>query len=79
MQMIIGSDMLQIKSQSNGFLVDNKNESNSLNIIYDKLIEDETITPNGLLVINQNTENIDLENRVEIGVAFINAIINKQE
>lgn len=77
--MIIGSDMLQIKSQSNGFLVDNKNESNSLNIIYDKLIEDETITPNGLLVINQNTENIDLENRVEIGVAFINAIINKQE
>jgi hypothetical protein len=79
MQMIIGSDMLQIKSQSNGFLVDNKNESNSLNITYDKLIEDETITPNGLLVINQNTENIDLENRVEIGVAFINAIINKQE
>lgn len=76
MQMILGNDLLQIKSQPNGFLFESKNDSNSQNLMYNKLLEDKAITPAGLLEINQNNENIDMEDRVGKGVALITGIIN---
>jgi hypothetical protein len=76
MQMILGNDLLQIKSQPNGFLFESKNDLNSQNLTYNKLIDDKAITPEGLLKINQNNETIDMEDRVSKGVAFILKIIN---
>ncbi len=76
MQMILGNDLLQIRSHQNGFLVESKNDSSVPNIIFSKLINDKVLTIGGLLEINQNTECIDLEDRIERGIAFINGILN---
>jgi hypothetical protein len=76
MQMILGNDLLQIKSEPNGFLIENKNDPNYQNLTYNQLINDKLITPEGLLVINQSIGNIDMEDRVSKGVAFIAEMIN---
>lgn len=76
MQFIVGNELLQIKSHQKGFLVESKNDSVSASLIYQKLIDSKVITEEGLLVINQNTEFIDLEDRVMICVTFVSNILN---
>jgi hypothetical protein len=75
MQFIVGNDLLQIKSQSKGFLIESKNNPESPSLIM-KLIDEKIITGEGLLEIKQNTEFIDIEDRVLVGVSFINNILN---
>jgi len=75
MQMILGNELLKIKSHPKGFFVESKNDSNSPNLIYNKLIDDKAITSEGLLEIIQNADNIDMEDRVVRGFTFIKNII----
>jgi hypothetical protein len=77
MQMIIGNDFLQMKSHPKGFLVENKNDSTSLNIIYNNLIVDKTLSNEGLLEIHQNADNIDFEDRIDLGISFIINILKQ--
>lgn len=77
MQMIIGNDLLQMKSHPNGFLVESKNDSTSLNRIYNKLIDDKILSFEGLLKINQNADNIDMEDRIDKGISFIINILKQ--
>lgn len=79
MQIIIGNDLLQIKSHQNGYLIENKNDASTSNNIYTKLINDKVLTNEGFLEINQNDENIDIEDRITRGVAFINEILKQEE
>lgn len=79
MQIILGNDLLQIKSHPKGFLCENKNDPNIQNATYDMLIHNNAITSEGLLEINQNDQNIDMEDRISKGVEFIFAILNNKE
>jgi hypothetical protein len=78
MQMIIGNDLLQVKSHSKGFLFESKNDSSSVNVIYNKLINERLLSTEGLLEIKQNTDNLDFEDRIAKCVSFINGILIKK-
>jgi hypothetical protein len=78
MQMIIGNDLLQIKSHPKGFIIESKNDSTTQNLIFSKLINDKVLSIEGFLGISQNNENIDLEDRIDRGIAFIKELIEQQ-
>jgi hypothetical protein len=76
MQITVGNDLLQIKSHIKGFLIENKNDTSNPNLTYNKLVTNKEISPEGLFVVNQNTENIDLEDRLSKAIVFIKGILN---
>lgn len=78
MQFFIGTDFLQIRSDIKGYFIENKNDPESPSLIYQKLIDNKVITEEGLLEIEQNTELIDMEDRVQIGVTFVSNILNER-
>lgn len=75
MQMTIGNDLLQIKSQFQGFIIENKNDATNPNVTYDKLVNNKEISKEGLLSINQNTDFIDLEDRILKAIVFLQGIL----
>jgi hypothetical protein len=79
MQITLGDDLLQIKSNEKGFIVENKNDASANNTIFDKLAIDKIITNEGLFEISQNSKNIDMEDRIEKGIILIKSIMNNSD
>jgi len=75
MQMTFGNNLFQIKSHPKGFVVENKNDAALQNEVFSKLMNDKMISPEGLLLVIQDAENLDLEDRVVRGVSLIKDII----
>ena len=71
----VGNELLQMESDRKGFIIKRKSDSSNANSIFDKLIGDKIITSEGLLEIMQNTDSIDMEDRVVKGIKFIEQIL----
>lgn len=75
-QVTIGNDLLQLCNHEKGFLFENKNDPSTNNLTLQHLITQGELSTDGLLEILQNSEKIDLEDRIEKGVAFLQKIVN---
>jgi hypothetical protein len=76
LQLTLGNDLLQMKSLPQGFIIENKNDDATPNLTYSKLVAKKEISVDGLFAINQNTENIDLEDRILKAKVFLEGILN---
>lgn len=80
MSLYIKNNLLFIESKSNNFFISNGNSNQDRNTILDTLITDEVLSAEGYLTIQQNDQGIDLEDRIEKAITFVenaSAISNK--
>lgn len=76
MQLTLGNDLLQMKSHPHGFIIENKNDADTPNLIYNRLVSSSEITVEGFFAVGQNLEKIDLEDRILKAKNFIESILN---
>ncbi len=77
MTITIGDEMLQIECHSKCFLIKEVAGPTAIESTFAKLVKDEIISNEGWLLISQNTDKIDTEDRVEKGIKFIERILLK--
>lgn len=78
MQITVGNDLLQMTSHPEGFLIENKNDQNNFNISFSELLNNQILTPEGLLKVSQTEGSLDLEDRVKVGAKFLSLILNTE-
>ena len=74
----IKKNTISINITSDHFLFENKNVEGAENILYDELISNKVIDEDGVLKIQQNSEGLDTEDRVEKLVECINEILESK-
>ncbi|WP_367388994.1 DUF262 domain-containing protein [Lewinella sp. LCG006] len=71
-----GRERVNISTIEKGFLFKDEDEDNNANSLIQQLIEDEIITEEGLLEVEQNDEGLDLEDRIVKLKEVIQDILN---
>jgi hypothetical protein len=75
MKLTIGNDLLQMKSHTQGFIIENKNEIDIPNFTLNNLVNNKVLSGEGIFRVNQNINNIDLEDRILNAKVFIESIL----
>lgn len=80
-KLIVSSEesKISISTIPNGFLFENVMISGAVNSVMDELINDGIISSDGELVVSQNQDGIDLEDRLEKMNLVLESILNKKE
>jgi len=76
MQITLSNDLIIMKSNSNGFVFERKSDTSSLMTMFNDLVNRNLIGSDGVLSVVQDTNGIDMEDRIELGIHAIQTLLS---